>query len=209
MAATGPSWRRCCLPGGWWMGLQHHLKWLCPRQGMVWRDDSDAGPATGRVELVHPSDCHPVGCVDREAVRGEGHASINSNGDRFMAQCHSAHGSRDIITSRAIACEVLANVVFILIWQCCWWCLCLSWLRHMGKDEKLWAEFFTWEEAHRLVGIDADQPIPVRPTVSLPPMGGIPVNTDGRRSGADSSRATPRMCLCSVQLTGEYPLPEV
>lgn len=39
---------------------------------------------------------------------------------------------------------------------------------------------FCWEEAHRLVGIDAvEQPMPVRPTVHYC-MGGIPVNTDGR-----------------------------
>ena len=46
---------------------------------------------------------------------------------------------------------------------------------------------FCWEEAHRLVGIDAvHQPLPVRPTVHYS-MGGIPVNTDGQvRSGADS-----------------------
>lgn len=46
---------------------------------------------------------------------------------------------------------------------------------------------FCWEEAHRLVGIDAvHQPMPVRPTVHYS-MGGIPVNTDGQvRSSADS-----------------------
>ena len=45
---------------------------------------------------------------------------------------------------------------------------------------------FCWEEAHRLLGIDAvHQPIPVRPTVHYS-MGGIPVNTDGQvRSGPD------------------------
>lgn len=46
---------------------------------------------------------------------------------------------------------------------------------------------FCWEEAHRLLGIDAvHQPMPVRPTVHYS-MGGIPVNTNGQvRSGADS-----------------------
>jgi succinate dehydrogenase / fumarate reductase flavoprotein subunit len=39
---------------------------------------------------------------------------------------------------------------------------------------------FCWEEAHRLVGVDAvTQPMPVRPTIHYC-MGGIPVNTDGQ-----------------------------
>ena len=43
---------------------------------------------------------------------------------------------------------------------------------------------FCWEEAHRLLGIDAvHQPMPVRPTAHYS-MGGIPVNTSGQvRSG--------------------------
>lgn len=45
---------------------------------------------------------------------------------------------------------------------------------------------FCWEEAHRLLNVDAvTEPIPVRPTVHYS-MGGIPVNTDGQvRRSAD------------------------
>jgi succinate dehydrogenase / fumarate reductase flavoprotein subunit len=59
-------------------------------------------------------------------------------------------------------------------------------LRHMGQEKIMSRIPFCWEEAHRLVGIDAvHQPIPVRPTVHYS-MGGIPVNTDGQvRSGPD------------------------
>jgi succinate dehydrogenase / fumarate reductase flavoprotein subunit len=59
-------------------------------------------------------------------------------------------------------------------------------LRHMGKEKIMSRVPFCWEEAHRLVGVDAvHQPMPVRPTVHYS-MGGIPVNTDGRvRSSAD------------------------
>lgn len=46
---------------------------------------------------------------------------------------------------------------------------------------------FCWEEAHRLVGVDAvSQPMPVRPTIHYC-MGGIPVNTEGQvRSSGDN-----------------------
>jgi succinate dehydrogenase / fumarate reductase flavoprotein subunit len=56
----------------------------------------------------------------------------------------------------------------------------------MGKEKIMSRVPFCWEEAHRLLGIDAvDQPMPVRPTIHYS-MGGIPVNTDGRvRSGVD------------------------
>jgi succinate dehydrogenase / fumarate reductase flavoprotein subunit len=59
-------------------------------------------------------------------------------------------------------------------------------LRHMGKEKIMSRVPFCWEEAHRLVGIDAvHEPIPVRPTVHYS-MGGIPVNTDGQvRNSAD------------------------
>jgi succinate dehydrogenase / fumarate reductase flavoprotein subunit len=59
-------------------------------------------------------------------------------------------------------------------------------LRHMGKEKIMSRVPFCWEEAHRLVGVDAvHQPMPVRPTVHYS-MGGIPVNTDGQvRSGPD------------------------
>jgi len=45
---------------------------------------------------------------------------------------------------------------------------------------------FCWEEAHRLVGVDAvHEPMPVRPTAHYS-MGGIPVNTNGQvRSSAE------------------------
>jgi succinate dehydrogenase / fumarate reductase flavoprotein subunit len=60
-------------------------------------------------------------------------------------------------------------------------------LRHMGREKIMSRIPFCWEEAHRLVGIDAvEEPMPVRPTVHYC-MGGIPVNTDGRvRRSADS-----------------------
>jgi succinate dehydrogenase / fumarate reductase flavoprotein subunit len=56
----------------------------------------------------------------------------------------------------------------------------------MGQEKIMSRVPFCWEEAHRLVGIDAvHQPMPVRPTVHYS-MGGIPVNTDGQvRSGPD------------------------
>jgi len=56
----------------------------------------------------------------------------------------------------------------------------------MGKDKIMSRVPFCWEEAYRLVGVDAVyEPMPVRPTVHYS-MGGIPVNTDGRvRSSAD------------------------
>jgi succinate dehydrogenase / fumarate reductase flavoprotein subunit len=56
----------------------------------------------------------------------------------------------------------------------------------MGREKIMSRIPFCWEEAHRLLGIDAvHEPIPVRPTVHYS-MGGIPVNTDGQvRSGPD------------------------
>jgi succinate dehydrogenase / fumarate reductase flavoprotein subunit len=53
-------------------------------------------------------------------------------------------------------------------------------LRHMGKDKIMSRVPFCWEEAHRLVGVDAVyEPIPVRPTAHYS-MGGIPVDTNGQ-----------------------------
>jgi succinate dehydrogenase / fumarate reductase flavoprotein subunit len=53
-------------------------------------------------------------------------------------------------------------------------------LTHMGKEKIMSRVPFCWEEAHRLVGVDAIyEPMPVRPTAHYC-MGGIPVNTDGR-----------------------------
>jgi succinate dehydrogenase / fumarate reductase flavoprotein subunit len=59
-------------------------------------------------------------------------------------------------------------------------------LRHLGQEKIMSRVPFCWEEAHRLVGVDAvTQPMPVRPTIHYC-MGGIPVNTDGQvRSGQD------------------------
>jgi succinate dehydrogenase / fumarate reductase flavoprotein subunit len=60
-------------------------------------------------------------------------------------------------------------------------------LRHLGREKIMSRIPFCWEEAHRLVGVDAvEEPMPVRPTVHYC-MGGIPVNTDGRvRLSADT-----------------------
>jgi succinate dehydrogenase / fumarate reductase flavoprotein subunit len=50
----------------------------------------------------------------------------------------------------------------------------------MGKEKIMSRVPFCWEEAHRLLSIDAvTQPMPVRPTAHYC-MGGIPVNTEGR-----------------------------
>ena len=135
----------------------------------------------------HPTGLYPVGVLISEAVRGEGAYLINSEGDRFMATYAPSRmelAPRDI-TSRAIVSEVRAGrgiqpdgspggaYVYLD-------------LRHMGKEKIMSRVPFCWEEAHRLVGIDAvTQPMPVRPTVHYC-MGGIPVNIDGRvRAGTD------------------------
>ncbi|MEK0196350.1 FAD-binding protein, partial [Microcoleus anatoxicus] len=59
-------------------------------------------------------------------------------------------------------------------------------LRHMGREKIMSKIPFAWEEAHRLLGIDAvNQPMPVRPTAHYS-MGGIPTNVSGQvRSSAD------------------------
>lgn len=136
----------------------------------------------------HPTGLYPVGVLISEAVRGEGAYLINSTGERFMeryAPSRMELAPRDI-TSRAIAKEVMAgrgcNVdgtaggAFVYLD-----------LRHMGKEKIMSRVPFCWEEAHRLLGIDAvTQPMPVRPTVHYS-MGGIPVNIEGQvRSGANS-----------------------
>ncbi|MER3434737.1 MAG: succinate dehydrogenase flavoprotein subunit [Leptolyngbya sp. ERB_1_1] len=135
----------------------------------------------------HPTGLYPVGVLISEAVRGEGAYLINSEGDRFMSRYAPSRmelAPRDI-TSRAIVSEVRAGrgikpdgspggaYVYLD-------------LRHMGKEKIMSRVPFCWEEAHRLVGVDAvTEPMPVRPTVHYC-MGGIPVNTDGRvRAGAD------------------------
>jgi succinate dehydrogenase / fumarate reductase flavoprotein subunit len=136
----------------------------------------------------HPTGMYPVGVLLSEAVRGEGAYLINCNGDRFMANYAPSKmelAPRDI-TSRAIVREIRAGRgihpdgspggPFIYLD-----------LRHMGREKIMSRIPFCWEEAHRLLGIDAvHQPIPVRPTVHYS-MGGIPTNTDGQvRSGSDA-----------------------
>jgi succinate dehydrogenase / fumarate reductase flavoprotein subunit len=136
----------------------------------------------------HPTGLYPVGVLISEAVRGEGAYLINSNGDRFMKDY--APGKMELaprdITSRAITLEIragrgihpdgTAGGPFVYLD-----------LRHMGREKIMSRIPFCWEEAHRLVGVDAvNEPMPVRPTVHYS-MGGIPTNTDGQvLAGADS-----------------------
>jgi succinate dehydrogenase / fumarate reductase flavoprotein subunit len=135
----------------------------------------------------HPTGLYPVGVLISEAVRGEGAYLINCEGDRFMANYAPSRmelAPRDI-TSRAIAYEIragrgvnsdgTAGGPFVYLD-----------LRHLGQEKIMSRVPFCWEEAHRLVGVDAvTQPMPVRPTIHYC-MGGIPVNTDGQvRSGQD------------------------
>jgi succinate dehydrogenase / fumarate reductase flavoprotein subunit len=135
----------------------------------------------------HPTGLYPVGVLISEAVRGEGAYLINSEGDRFMANYAPSRmelAPRDI-TSRAIAKEVMAGRGSNVDGSAGGPFVYLD-LRHMGKEKIMSRVPFCWEEAHRLLGIDAvTQPMPVRPTVHYS-MGGIPVNTDGQvRSGAE------------------------
>jgi len=129
----------------------------------------------------HPTGLYPVGVLISEAVRGEGAYLRNSEGERFMvryAPNQMELAPRDI-TSRAIVMEIRAGRginpdgsgggIYVHLD-----------LTHMGKEKIMSRVPFCWEEAHRLVGVDAvTQPIPVRPTAHYC-MGGIPVNTDGR-----------------------------
>ncbi|MCU0553117.1 MAG: succinate dehydrogenase/fumarate reductase flavoprotein subunit [Leptolyngbya sp. Prado105] len=135
----------------------------------------------------HPTGLYPVGVLISEAVRGEGAYLINSNGDRFMANYAPSRmelAPRDI-TSRAIMSEVRAGRGINPDGSAGGAYVYLD-LRHMGKEKIMSRVPFCWEEAHRLVGVDAvTEPMPVRPTVHYC-MGGIPVNTDGRvRASAD------------------------
>lgn len=149
-----------------------------------------AGLPLEDIEFVqfHPTGLYPVGVLISEAVRGEGAYLRNSEGERFMeryAPNQMELAPRDI-TSRAITLEIRAGRgiygdgspggPFIYLD-----------LRHMGKEKIMSRVPFCWEEAHRLLGIDAVvDPMPVRPTVHYS-MGGIPVNTDGRvRQSADT-----------------------
>lgn len=136
----------------------------------------------------HPTGLYPVGVLISEAVRGEGAYLRNSEGDRFMknyAPNQMELAPRDI-TSRAITLEIRAGRGINLDGSAGGPFVYLD-LRHMGKEKIMSRVPFCWEEAHRLVGVDAiEQPMPVRPTAHYS-MGGIPVNTDGQvRASADS-----------------------
>jgi succinate dehydrogenase / fumarate reductase flavoprotein subunit len=135
----------------------------------------------------HPTGLYPVGVLISEAVRGEGAYLINAEGDRFMANYAPSRmelAPRDI-TSRAIAYEIRAGRGINSDGSAGGKFVYLD-LRHMGKEKIMSRVPFCWEEAHRLVGVDAvTQPMPVRPTIHYC-MGGIPVNTDGQvRRNAD------------------------
>ncbi len=149
-----------------------------------------AGVPLEDMEFVqfHPTGLYPVGVLISEAVRGEGAYLINSEGRRFMedyAPSRMELAPRDI-TSRAITLEIRAGRGVHADGSAGGPFVYLD-LRHMGKEKIMSRIPFCWEEAHRLVGIDAVyEPMPVRPTVHYC-MGGIPVNTDGRvRLGVDS-----------------------
>ncbi len=135
----------------------------------------------------HPTGLYPVGVLISEAVRGEGAYLLNSEGRRFMedyAPSRMELAPRDI-TSRAITLEIRAGRGIHRDGSAGGPFVHLD-LRHMGKEKIMSRVPFAWEEAHRLVGIDAvSEPMPVRPTVHYC-MGGIPVNTEGRvRRSAD------------------------
>jgi succinate dehydrogenase / fumarate reductase flavoprotein subunit len=129
----------------------------------------------------HPTGLYPVGVLISEAVRGEGAYLRNSEGERFMqryAPNQMELAPRDI-TSRAIVLEIRAGRGIHADGSAGGIYVHLD-LTHMGKEKIMSRVPFCWEEAHRLVGVDAVyQPMPVRPTVHYC-MGGIPVNTDGR-----------------------------
>ncbi|MEB3281459.1 MAG: succinate dehydrogenase/fumarate reductase flavoprotein subunit [Lyngbya sp.] len=142
-----------------------------------------AGVPLQDMEFVqfHPTGLYPVGVLISEAVRGEGAYLINSEGERFMA--HYAPSKMELaprdITSRAITLEIRAGRGVHPDGSAGGPFVYLD-LRHMGREKIMSRIPFCWEEAHRLVGVDAVyQPMPVRPTVHYS-MGGIPTNTDGQ-----------------------------
>jgi len=150
---------------------------------------AQAGLPLQDMEFVqfHPTGLYPVGVLISEAVRGEGAYLRNSEGDRFMenyAPSKMELAPRDI-TSRAITLEIRAGRGIHPDGSAGGPFIHLD-LRHMGREKIMSRIPFCWEEAHRLVGVDAvEEPMPVRPTAHYS-MGGIPVDTDGRvRSGVD------------------------
>ncbi|MBR8826406.1 MAG: succinate dehydrogenase/fumarate reductase flavoprotein subunit [Gomphosphaeria aponina SAG 52.96 = DSM 107014] len=146
-----------------------------------------AGVPLEDMEFVqfHPTGLYPVGVLISEAVRGEGAYLINSEGRRFMedyAPKQMELAPRDI-TSRSITLEIRAGRGVNLDGSAGGPFVYLD-LRHLGEEKIMSRVPFCWEEAHRLVGVDAIyEPMPVRPTAHYC-MGGIPVNTSGQvRSG--------------------------
>ena len=142
-----------------------------------------AGVPLEDMEFVqfHPTGLYPAGVLISEAVRGEGAYLINSEGDRFMANYAPSRmelAPRDI-TSRAISLEIRAGRGINTDGSAGGPFIYMD-LRHMGREKIMSKIPFAWEEAHRLLGIDAvNQPMPVRPTVHYS-MGGIPTNTGGQ-----------------------------
>lgn len=135
----------------------------------------------------HPTGLYPVGVLISEAVRGEGAYLINADGERFMANYAPSRmelAPRDI-TSRAITLEIRAGRGIYPDGKAGGPFIYLD-LRHLGREKIMQRVPFAWEEAHRLLGIDAvDQPMPVRPTAHYS-MGGIPTDTNGQvRCNAD------------------------
>lgn len=135
----------------------------------------------------HPTGLYPVGVLISEAVRGEGAYLINADGERFMANYAPSRmelAPRDI-TSRAITLEIRAGRGIDTHGNPGGPFVHLD-LRHLGREKIMQRVPFAWEEAHRLLAIDAVvQPMPVRPTAHYS-MGGIPTNTDGQvRLNAD------------------------